>query len=506
MPGIIDAHSHIALDAVNEGTNIVTAEVETGDVIDPLDVGIYRALAGGVTATHAMHGSANAIGGQCETIKLRYGTYNPDDLKMEGAPRTIKFALGENPMRVHGEGNRLHARTRMGIEQVFRRAFSEARDYMAAQDDYAKKKAADPLAVEPLYDRRMEALADILRGDIIIHCHSYRADEILMLMNVCKDFGVKRLVYQHVNEGFKVAPELAEFGAMASVFADWWAYKFEVYYSTAYNAAILTRNGVVTSINSDSGDYIRHLYHQAGKTQRYGQLTDNEALRLITLNPAIQLGIEDRVGSLEKGKDGDIAIFSAHPLSVYAIPQMTIVDGVVRFDINEDDNDMRMSVDPEDTDAMFLLPVPGRPAFRPGGGQGDQGGVSAEERNHRNHYEGYRKGRSADRRRQDHRPGRSVSLTRDDNEIGDIKPYLEALTAVNPSSVAIPVTRVSGVTTVIAQPGGGLIPGTASLINLVGYSPDEMSCGKRLNSSPGSRTLKARMRASARSTTLRWTR
>jgi imidazolonepropionase-like amidohydrolase len=354
MPGIIDAHSHIALDAVNEGTNIVTAEVETGDVIDPLDVSIYRALAGGVTATHAMHGSANAIGGQCETIKLRYGTYDPAELKMEGAPRTIKFALGENPMRVHGEGSGLHARTRMGIEQVFRRAFSEAQNYMAAQEDYKARKAIDPLVVEPLYNRRMEALADILRGEIIIHCHSYRADEILMLMNVCKDFGVKRLVYQHVNEGFKVAPELAEFGAMASVFADWWAYKFEVYYSTAYNAAILTRNGVVTSINSDSGDYIRHLYHQAGKTQRYGMLTDNEALRLITLHPAIQLGIEDRVGSLEKGKDGDIAIFSAHPLSVYAIPQMTIVDGIVRFDIKEDNNDMRLSVDPEDEDAMML--------------------------------------------------------------------------------------------------------------------------------------------------------
>jgi imidazolonepropionase-like amidohydrolase len=354
MPGIIDAHSHIALDAVNEGTNIVTAEVETGDVIDPLDVSIYRALAGGVTATHAMHGSANAIGGQCETIKLRYGTYDPAELKMEGAPRTIKFALGENPMRVHGEGSGLYARTRMGIEQVFRRAFSEAQNYMAAQEDYKARKATDPLAVEPLYIRRMEALADILRGEIIIHCHSYRADEILMLMNVCKDFGVKRLVYQHVNEGFKVAPELAEFGAMASVFADWWAYKFEVYYSTAYNAAILTRNGVVTSINSDSGDYIRHLYHQAGKTQRYGMLTDNEALRLITLHPAIQLGIEDRVGSLEKGKDGDIAIFSAHPLSVYAIPQMTIVDGIVRFDIKEDNNDMRLSVDPEDEDAMML--------------------------------------------------------------------------------------------------------------------------------------------------------
>ena len=354
MPGIIDAHSHIALDAVNEGTNIVTAEVETGDVIDPLDVAIYRALAGGVTATHAMHGSANAIGGQCETIKLRYGTYDPEELKMEGAPRTIKFALGENPMRVHGEGSGLHARTRMGIEQVFRRAFSEARDYMTAQEDYNKKMASDPQAVPPMYDRRMEALADILRGDIIIHCHSYRADEILMLMNVCKDLGVTKLVYKHVNEGFKVAPELAEFGAMASVFADWWAYKFEVYYSTAYNAAILTRNGVVTSINSDSGDYIRHLYHQAGKTQRYGMLTDNEALRLITLNPAIQLGIEDRVGSLEKGKDGDITIFSAHPLSVYAIPQMTIVDGVVRFDIKEDNDDMRLSVDPEDTETMML--------------------------------------------------------------------------------------------------------------------------------------------------------
>ncbi|MEL7160017.1 MAG: amidohydrolase, partial [Bacteroidota bacterium] len=246
MPGIIDAHSHIALESVNEATNPVTAEVSTEDVIDPLDVGIYRALAGGVTATHAMHGSANAIGGQCETIKLRYGTYNPAEMKMQGAPRTIKFALGENPMRVHGEGNGILPRTRMGVEQVFRQAFSEARDYMNAQDAYEKAKATDVGATPPEYNHRMEVLADILRGEIIIHCHSYRADEILMLMNVCKDFGITRLVYQHVNEGFKVAPELAEFGAMASVFADWWAYKFEVYYSTAYNAAILTKNGVVT--------------------------------------------------------------------------------------------------------------------------------------------------------------------------------------------------------------------------------------------------------------------
>jgi hypothetical protein len=169
-----------------------------------------------------------------------------------------------------------------------------------------------------------------------------------MLMNVLKDFGVEKICFQHVNEGFKIAPELAAFGASASVFADWWDYKFEVYYSTAYNAAILTKNGVMTSINSDSGELIRHLYHEAGKTQKYGGLSDDEALALITINPANQLGIEDRVGSIENGKDGDIAIFNHHPLSIYAIPQMTIVDGVVRFDIEADENDMRLSVDPEE--------------------------------------------------------------------------------------------------------------------------------------------------------------
>lgn len=355
MPGIIDAHSHIALDAINEATNPVTSEVWVGDALDPLDISIYRALAGGVTTSHAMHGSANAIGGQCETIKHRYGTYNPEDLRMEGAPRTIKFALGENPMRVHGEGSNKVPRTRMGVEQVFRRAFQEARDYMEAWDTYEQEKASNPKALAPQYNRRMEVLADILRGEIIIQCHSYRADEILMLMNVLEDFGVDRITFQHVNEGFKVAPELAEFGAGASIFADWWAYKFEVYYSTAYNAAILVRNGVVTSINSDSGELIRHLYHEAAKTQHYGGLSDEEALSLITINPARQLGIEDRVGSIEEGKDGDIAIFKGHPLSVYAIPQMTVINGVKYFDINEDQDDMRLDVDPEEAVPAFML-------------------------------------------------------------------------------------------------------------------------------------------------------
>ena len=350
MPGIIDAHSHIALDAINEATNPVTAEVWEGDALNPFDVSIYRALAGGVTISHAMHGSANAIGGQCQTIKHRYGITDQYDLIMDGAPRTIKFALGENPMRVHGEGRKIKPRTRMGVEQVFREAFSEAQEYLSKWELYNKKSS---LSAPPAYDIRLETLGDILKGDILIHCHSYRADEILMLMNVLSDFGVNKICFQHVNEGFKVAPELAAFGATASVFADWWAYKFEVYYSTAYNAAILTKNGVVTSINSDSGELIRHLYHEAGKSQKYGGLSDNDALKLITINPAIQLGIDDRVGSLEEGKDGDIAIFKNHPLSIYAVPQYTIVDGIVRFDINEDPSDMRIDVDPEEMFPAF---------------------------------------------------------------------------------------------------------------------------------------------------------
>jgi imidazolonepropionase-like amidohydrolase len=344
MPGIIDAHSHIGLDVVNEASNPITAEVAVGDAIDPYDIGVYRALAGGVTISHAMHGSANAIGGQCQTIKHRYGNHNPDDYKMEGAPRTIKFALGENPIRVHGEGQGIVPKTRMGVEQVFRAAFSEAKLYRQKWNDHK----AGLIKMAPEYSHRMETLADILEGKILIHCHSYRADEILMLMNVCKDFGVNKICFQHVNEGFKVAPELAKFGASASVFSDWWAYKFEVYYSTAYNAAILTKNGVVTSINSDDAGMIRHLYHEAGKTQRYGSLSDDEALKLITLNPAKQLGIESRVGSLEIGKDGDIAIFDKHPLSVYAIPQYTIVDGMIRFDRKNDTGDMRIDIDPKE--------------------------------------------------------------------------------------------------------------------------------------------------------------
>jgi len=346
MPGIIDAHSHIAGTSINEGTSQVTAEVQMADVVDPLDISIYRALAGGVTSIHLLHGSANVIGGESETLKLRYGVTNPQDMMFEGAPRTIKFALGENPTR-GARARGIQPQSRMGVEAMLRNSFREAQIYKQKWDEYRADNS--PRKVAPEYDRRMETLVDILEGDVLVHCHSYRADEIYMLLNVFKDFGIEKLTFQHANEAYKVAPELAEFGAGASVFSDWWAYKLEVYYSTAYNAAILTNNGVTTSINSDSGELIRHLFHEAAKSQKYGGLSDEEALALITLNPAKQLGIDNRAGSIEEGKDGDIAIFEGHPLSVYAIPVMTFVDGVKYFDRETDADDQRLYVDPEST-------------------------------------------------------------------------------------------------------------------------------------------------------------
>ena len=344
MPGIIDSHSHIGISNVNEATRPVTADVGVGDVLNPYDVSIYRALAGGTTTAHLMHGSANPIGGRNQTVKLRYGDLNPANYRFEGAPRSIKFALGENPMRVHGEGQGIKPRTRMGIEFVIRDAFRRAQAYAEAREAFANGERPAP----PAYNERMEVLADVLEGDLIVHSHSYRADGMLMLMQVIDDFGLNdTFVLQHSIEAFKIAPEIAAQGIPVSVFMDWWGFKFEAYNAAAHNAAILMRNGITASIHSDSGDLIRHMYHQASKSQRYGDLTDDEALSLITINPAIQLGIDDRVGSIEEGKDADLAVFSAHPLSVYAVPQMTFVDGVKRFDRATDPDDMRLQVNPE---------------------------------------------------------------------------------------------------------------------------------------------------------------
>lgn len=361
LPGIIDAHSHLAITrGVNEASHPVTAEVSMRDVINPNDIGIYRALAGGVTTIHVMHGSANVIGGQGATVKLHYGE-PAERMLMPDAPRTIKFALGENPTRVHGQGIGIQPRTRMGVEQVIREHFDQAIEYRHKRNAYLQAKAlhdrnprrnAAPVPVAK--NLRMETLADIIDGKILVHCHSYRSDEILMLMRVFNDYGIKNYTFQHANEAFKVAPELARNNAMTSIFADWWAYKFEVYYSTAYNAAILNHNGVINSINSDSPELIRHLNHEAAKAVRYGGVSKNDALKMITLHPAIQLGISDRVGSIEVGKQADFAIWSAHPLSIYAIAEKTYVDGILRFDRDNDPDDMRLRPSVTDTFDSFF--------------------------------------------------------------------------------------------------------------------------------------------------------
>lgn len=347
MPGIIDAHSHLNGVDINEATAPATPQVTMKESIDPNDVSIYAALAGGITSINLMHGSANVIGGRNATLKLRYGQ-GQQGLLFEEAPQTVKFALGENPMRVHGEGSRIHPSTRMGVEMVIREYFDAAIDYrrnrteyLEAKEEYEQTGRGTP-PVPVAQNLRLDVIADIIEGNIIVHCHSYRADEILMLTRVFEDYGVENYTFQHANEAFKVAPELAEHGAHASVFADWWAYKFEVYYSTAYNASILNENGVVVSINSDDNELIRHLNHEAAKTIRYGSTSENDALRMITLNPAIQLGIDEYVGSIEEGKQADITIWNGHPLSVYSVNGTTLIDGVVYFDRENDADDMRL--------------------------------------------------------------------------------------------------------------------------------------------------------------------
>lgn len=338
-PGFVDSHSHSGLDGTNEGTLSVTSMVRMGDVINPLDPNIYQRLAGGMTLIHQLHGSANAIGGQNSMIKLKWGR-PVSEMLIPDAPRTIKFALGENPKQsnrpnIPGATRRFPA-TRMGVEETIREAFTEGREYIAKWDEYelAKKRGEDSLP--PRRDLKLEAIADILKGRMDIHSHCYRADEIVMLMRLCEEFGVKVRTLQHTLEGYKVAPEIAKHGASASILPDWWGYKMEAYDAIPFNAAIMTRRGIVVSIHSDSADYGRRFYMEAAKVMKYGDLTEEEALKLITLNPAIQMRLDKRVGSIDVGKDADLVLFNGHPFSIYSRPEVTMIEGVVYFDRKAD--------------------------------------------------------------------------------------------------------------------------------------------------------------------------
>ncbi|HET6862792.1 MAG TPA: amidohydrolase family protein, partial [Pyrinomonadaceae bacterium] len=311
MPGIIDCHSHSMLDTINEGTLAVTSMVRTRDVLNVTDVDLYRELAGGVTTLNLLHGSANPIGGLNTVVKIKYGR-PAEEFIFPGAMPGIKFALGENVKRSSTPNQpgitRRYPNTRMGVEETIRDAFTRARDYKRAWDEYRAAVAkGDKNILPPRRDLQLEPLVEILEGKRYVHAHCYVASEILMLINLADEFGFKIRTFQHVLEGYKVAKEIAQHGAGASTFADSWAYKIEAYDAIAYNTAIMTRAGIVVSVNSDSDERARRLNIDAAKAMHFGDLTEEQALKLITLNPAIQLGIQARVGSIEVGKDADVA-------------------------------------------------------------------------------------------------------------------------------------------------------------------------------------------------------
>ncbi len=326
IPGIIDCHSHIAADAINEGAVNVSAMVTIKDVIEPNDPNVYWALAGGVTSIDILHGSANPIGGGNAVVKLRWGS-DAQDMLIAGATPGIKFALGENTKRDRNPDR--YPATRMGVQDVVRQAFLDAQGYQKEWDAW---EAGGRQGVQPRRDLKLEHLAEVLSGERWVHSHSYRADEILQLIRLADEFGFTVRTFQHVLEGYKVADEIAAHGAGASTFSDWWAYKVEAYDAIPYNAALMEERGVLVSINSDSGEEMRHLNQEAAKAMKWGGVSAEDALRMVTLNPAKQLGIDDHTGSIDVGKDADLAVFDGDPLSMFSKVVQTYVDGKLYFD------------------------------------------------------------------------------------------------------------------------------------------------------------------------------
>lgn len=333
-PGIIDAHAHTMLDAINEGSFSITSMTDVKDVLDPNDVAIYRGLAGGVTTANLLHGSANSIGGQNATVKFKYGK-PVEDFLVADAPPGIKFALGENVKRsnftIPGQTPR-YPRTRMGVMETIRDAFRRALDYKQEWADFRSGKTK----VEPRRDLELEPLVEVLEGKRLVHAHGYRSDEHLNLIKIADEFGFRIASLQHALESYKIAPEIAKHGAGASIFVDYWSFKIESFDTIPFAAAILWRNGVNVSINSDSDERMRRLNIDAAKVMKYGGVPEQDALQMITLNPAKQLGIDKRTGSVTVGKDADLVIWNGHPFSVYSQVETTMIEGEVYFDRKAD--------------------------------------------------------------------------------------------------------------------------------------------------------------------------
>ncbi len=513
MPGIIDTHSHMAIQGgVNEGTLSIVPEVRVADVVDGEDPTIYRALAGGTTSARLLHGSANTIGGQDVVVKLRYGLPARDlILRDEKRPQGVKFALGENVTR---RTNRFPY-SRMGVEATIERAFLEGRAYAAEKKAHDEAEAAGKAVAPFRRDLRLEALAAIVDGSIKIHSHCYRSDEILMLLRTCERFGVRVQSLQHVLEGYKVAAEIAAHGASASTFSDWWAYKIEAYDAIPFNAALLTEAGARVCIKSDSEELVRHLYLEAAKMVKYGAVTEGQALEMITLNPARELGLEHRLGTIEVGKDADIALFNAHPFDTFARCQISLVDGEVRFLRKEADGkfaprpgdkgmpgpDLAVRTRPLDipANAKNLYALTGATIHPVSGADVPNGTIVVAD------------GKIAaiggsdtpvpagtttiDARGLDVWPGMvdagsvvglfeigSLPETLDASDSAQSQPEVRTSVAIHPDSELIPVTRANGVLSAYIQPGGGggqgpnggLIPGQGCIADLSGWVPSEM--------------------------------
>ncbi|NQT64521.1 MAG: amidohydrolase family protein [Candidatus Marinimicrobia bacterium] len=375
-PGLIDSHSHTAGASINEGSQSITSEVRIQDVLDPDDISIYRELAGGLTTIQVLHGSANTIGGQNSVIKLRWGS-DAQDLIMKRAPQGLKFALGENVKQSNwGDKNvTRYPQTRMGVEQVLRDAFTRARDYKYNLDNYSKKSKWRKTLTPPRRDLELDPLVEVLEGTRRVHVHSYRQDEILMMLRVAEDFGFTVTNMEHVLEGYKVADQMARHGAGAATFSDWWAYKFEVYDAIPYNAVLMQNAGVLVSFKSDSDELARRMNLEAAKGIKYGGMTEIEALNTVTINPAKQLKIDKWVGSLEEGKDADFVVWSHHPLSTQAKCEQTWVDGKRYFSLEQNaellasDDQTRLDIiqkilNTKDEDRPGASPDPGNHKFQ----------------------------------------------------------------------------------------------------------------------------------------------
>lgn len=530
-PGLVDCHSHTAIrGGVNEGSENVTAEVRIADVVDPRDPNLYRQLAGGLTAANLLHGSANSIGGQNAVVKLRWRAA-PEALAIPDAPPGIKFALGENPKRSNFRSPSIPPRwpaTRMGVMESIRERFLTARAYREAWEAWERLPAKEKgRSVPPRRDLRLEALAEVLSGRRLVHSHAYRQDEMLALLRLAESFGVRIATFQHALEGYKIADELASHGAAASTFSDWWAYKLEAYDAIPFNGALMLERGVAVSFNSDSSELARRMNLEAAKAVRWGDVEEARALDLVTIEPAKQLGLAARIGSLEVGKDADFVLWSGHPLSVYSIAQKTFVDGRLEFD-READLASRESVETAREEAIAKIrgdrpaakPEPSpRPVERPAArslpwsdrlakGSGAVSIVRATihtlaSGTIENGTVSFRDGRIVevgaglpplpgakvvDATGLHLYPGLldantalglteigSVAGSVDLAEIGEINPQANAAIAVNPDSELIPVARTTGVTHVLTAPSGGLVSGTSAVLRLSGWTWEDLA-------------------------------